>query len=206
MKKLLFFVGLVLVITACNKQDPAPKTNGNNGSNNSVITNSTITYINDSFTPVVITIKNNTQTINPGSQVLYSGAPGSSSSGTATTSGHTNQGNVVGLVLTFTLNDIFPKSGNLNSNLDIGSDVFFLKIQNKSSVPITRLYVNYLLVAQTVDDIQINNDGLIYSIGYYNAYSNSNVRAESNYNNSYWYWSGFPSLNKVNQSQTIVAN
>lgn len=210
MKKLILLFGFILLLAACKKNDPAPNSNtsnGNNGSsgnnNNSNNTNTTITYINNTFTPIVITVNNNKQTINPGSNITYSSAPGSAAVGTATTSGHTTSGTVVGLTLSYTINDVFPQSGNLNSNLNVTSNYFFLKIQNTSSVTAIKLYVNYLLTAQTVDNIQIPNDGVTYSIGYYSAYTNSNVRLESS--SSYWYWASLPFTNTTNQSVTLNA-
>lgn len=202
---------LLFAISCSKKQDPGPDNSNNNqsggntsngGNNNS--TNATINYINASFTIVSITINNQTQSIAPGGKVQYTGIAGTTLTGTATTSGQTVQGTLVGNVITWNLSNVFPASGNLNFTLNVGADSFFLKMQNKSSTSIIRLYVNYQLVSQTLDNITVNNDGLLYGIGYYKAFSNSNVRAESA--NSYWYWGPVSLPNTQNQSVTLTAD
>ena len=86
----------------------------------------------------------------------------------------------------------------------MGTNYFYLKLVNSSAAPITKLYVNYGLQAQTLDNITIPNDGKTYSIGYYSAYSNSNARAENA--TSYWYWASLSLANTQNQSITLTAN
>ena len=124
--------------------------------------------------------------------------------GTATTSGKTSSGTTVGSTMSWTLNNTFPTSGNLNSNLNVGGDYFFLKVKNASPKSINKVYVNYGLVNQTLDNVVIANDSQTYNLGYYKAFSNSNVRGE---NGTYaWSWNTLSLPFTQNQSFTVVAN
>jgi hypothetical protein len=79
-----------------------------------------------------------------------------------------------------------------------------LKVINTSTKPILKLYVNYGLVAQTLDNITIPNDGLTYTLGYYQAYSNSNVRAENG--TTFWNWNPLNLPFTNNQVKILTAN
>lgn len=177
---------------------------GNSGNNGTGQT-STITFTNPTFTPIDITFNGQTKTAPVGGNAIFTGKANSDGTGAASTSGKISSGTLVGSLLTwntFTLK--FPSAGtNKNSPLNVGSDFFFLKMKNTSSYTIRKVYVNYGLQAQSVDNITIPNDGVVYNLGYYKAYSNSNVRAESgNYS-----WS-FNTLNLAftnNQSTLLNA-
>ena len=168
LKRISLYISIVMLLTiaGCQKEDPAP-------------TSSTITYSNNTSTPIKIVIGSQTQTIASKGQVVLTGKPGSVLSGTASTSGVTSSGGQVGNLMTWTLDDTYPSTGNLTINMNVSTDFFFLEITNKSSFPISKVYVNYKLISQTVDNISIPADGKTYSIGYYKAFSNSNVRAEA---------------------------
>lgn len=177
-------------------------TGGNNGTGQT----STITFTNPVYTPIEITFNGQTKTAPVGGNAVFSGSANTSGTGTASTSGKSSSGTQVGLLLTwnnFTMT--FPAAGtNLNSPLNVGSEFFFLKMKNTSSYSLQKVYVNYGLQSQTVDNVSIPNDGAIYNLGYYKAYTNSNIRAESG--NNYW---SFNSLNLSftnNQSTILSAN
>jgi hypothetical protein len=193
-----------------NPKGPCYGTTGSNlGSTSETGTGSgsqsSITYKNDTFTPVDITVNSSSKTISPGSTTSFSGEPNAAASGSANTSGKTSQGTQVGLLMSWGFNDNFPASGNKIVNLDIAGQYFFLRIKNNNATTsFNKLYVNYGLVDQTVDNISIPNDGNLYNIGYYKAYSNSNVRAENG--NLYWFWSSLNLPFSQNQSISIVAN
>ncbi|HTI10611.1 MAG TPA: hypothetical protein VL832_18710, partial [Puia sp.] len=172
--------------------------NGNGGSG------TTLTYINDTYTTISMVANNQTQTIAPGASLVFTGTAGSSFSASASTSGKTSSGTQVGLLLSWTLSNTFPGSGNFSTKLDAGSNYFFLKIINRSSLAMTKLYVNYGLQPQTLDNITIPNDGLTYNIGYYSAYTNSNARAENG--NTYWYWSTLNLPGTLNQATILTGN
>ncbi len=163
-----------------------------------------VEYFNDTYTPIIITAGGNTNTIPVGGSITYTGSYGDKLTGTATTSGTTSNGSVVGITLSWTLDVNFPATGTLQQPLDVQSDYFFLQIANTSPYSIQRVYVNYGLNAQTVDNITIPNNGVVYGTGYYEAYTNSNARLESA--TSYWYFSPLALSFTDNQVVTITAN
>jgi len=168
-------------------------------------TTSTITINNPTFTTIELTFNGQSRSIAPGGSVVFTEEEYSSAYGTATTAGYTTTGTQIGLRLSWTINDAFPAANNnriLTLNTD--PDMFFLKIQNVSTKSIQKVYSNYGLAYQTIDNILIPNDGNTYSLGYYKAFTNSNVRAESA--SSYWYWSPLGLTFTNNQSKTLVAN
>ncbi len=145
----------------------------------------TITLNNKAFTPISVSVAGVTGTIPVGQSISFSGPPGSSVSVSGSTSGQTTSGTLVGLLLTWSFSTSFPDNGDNPSDMNVGVDYFFLKIVNLSSYSITKVYVNYNLVPQTLDNIIIPPDGNTYNIGYYGAYSNSNVRLEGS--SGFWY-------------------
>jgi hypothetical protein len=166
---------------------------------------STITFINPAFTPIDITFNGQAKTAPVGGSAIFTGTANTAGTGTASTSGKTSSGTQVGLLLTwnsFTLT--FPSAGtNLNSPLNVGGEYFFLKMSNTSGLTIQKVYVNYNTVSQTLDNISIPNNGITYNIGYYKAFSNSNVRAESG--SSDWTWNTLNLTSTKNQTRTVQA-
>lgn len=183
---------------------------GNNGGNNggggngTGTTTSTITFKNPTYTKMTITFDNTTKIADPGQSVVFSGKPGTPATGQAKTSGVTSSNTQVGLLLSWNLNETFPATGNRDVTLNVGSEYFFLKITNNSTKPINKVYVNYGLTNQTVDNVTLSNNGINYSLGYYKAFTNSNVRAENG--NTYWSWSSLSLPFTINQSKTVIAN
>lgn len=223
MKTSIYFFAtflFLLIFASCNKsKDPTPdsqtNTSGSSGSSGSGSTSgggstgggtstSTITYVNASFTAINITVNGAAKTIAAGSNVVYTGTPNAAATGIASTSGKTTSGTIVGNTISWALSNVFPASGNSTSTLNVGGDSFFLKVKNTSSKPITKLYVNYGLTNQTLDNVTIANDSQAYGLGYYKAYSNSNVRAENA--TTYWSWNSFGLTAAQNQSVTVTAN
>jgi hypothetical protein len=186
----LFCVSLL----ACSKSAPSVGVVDNQ---------STITFSNPTYTPIIITFNNQTLTIPSGSSVTYSSSAGTIGTGTASTSGVTNSGTQVGELLTWNLDYPFPApQANSTVALNEGSTYFFLKIINNASVPMTGIYVNYGYNNQTFDNVTVPNNGIVTSVGYYYAFTNSNVRATSAIG-TYWYW---PNLNLpfLNNQLSIV--
>lgn len=179
------------------------KANGAVGTNSFtqsvVITNSyqtTIRYYNYTATPITISVNGKTQTIKGAGLGLvevpyidFMGEPSSAAGGSAFTSGLTSNGTQIGAKISWTISNTFPSVavGNLIVKLNVSSSYFFVYVTNASNLTISKLYSNFELTSQTLDNIFIPNDGKLYSMGYYNAYSNSNVRLEAS-NGSYWYW------------------
>jgi Family of unknown function (DUF6252) len=163
-------------------------------------TNTTINYQNNSFTDISITVNNLTQIIHSKGIVSFVGASNSLASGTANTSGKTSSGTQVGLLISWNINNTFPATGATTISFDIPSTYFFLNIANNSSYTVQKVYVNYGLLDQTLDNITFGSG--TFGIGYYKAYSNSNVRCESN--STYWSISSLSLPNTINQSTTIT--
>ncbi len=160
------------------------KGSGGGGTNNS-----TITFTNTSYTDVTISFNGFTKIASPSGSAVFEGTPGKYVSGTATTSGKTKSGNQVGLLLTWNLNYSFPSIGNQSIELSVQSNLFFLQIRNNGTTNLSPLYVNYGLQSEIKDNIIIPNDRQLYSLGYYKAFSNSNVRLyRENNQQQYVYW------------------
>lgn len=165
---------------------------------------STIKFINSTYTTIDITFNSETRSILPGGTASFTSNVGSYATGNASTSGKTSIGTQVGLLMTWSLSETFPGSGVTNEvTLDVTSTYFFLKIQNTSTKSIQKVYVNYGLTNQTIDNISIPNDGVTYFIGYYRAYSNSNVRAENG--TTIWNWNPISLSFTTNQSKILNA-
>jgi PKD repeat protein len=149
-------------------------------SNKVTITNvqGSITYYNTTQTSLTITVNGQTQTAATNASVTFYGSPNSTATGTALAFGTTSNGAQVGLKLSISINDTFTATGK-SVNLQIGSSFFFLQLKNSWTYPITKVYINYGLADQTLDNITIPNDGQTYGLGYYKGLSNSNVRFEN---------------------------
>lgn len=167
-------------------------------------TNTTITFANKSFLPIDITFNGETKVIPFNGSTTFTGKAGSRATGTASCANKTTQGDQIGLKVSWNLDATFPTSGGSTTNLNVGTELFFLKFQNKSGKEITKLLVNYGLQSQTQDNIKIPADEKQYNIGYYKAFSNSNVRAENN--NGVWSWPNLSLPFTLNQSQLVIAN
>ncbi len=139
-----------------------------------------VTFFNSTHTTMSVTAYNVTRSIAPNDSTIYTLSTNPRSLVfSATTSGKTSGGTVVGLVLAW------GGSGNpidvstmtsASLNLQVSSTYFFMYISN-SGAALGPLYVNYGLTDQTVDNIYLPSDGVKYSIGYYRAHSGAIVRA-----------------------------
>lgn len=167
---------------------------------------STITFMNPTFTPIDITFNGQNKTAPVGGSAVFTGTANAAKTGNASTSGKTSNGTLIGLPIVWNnINLSFPAAGgNLNYTLNIGPDFFFLKMVNTSTLAIQKVYVNYGLQSQTLDNISIPNNGNTYGTGYYKAFSNSNVRAENG--NIFWFWNPLNLPFTNNQSKTVQAN
>jgi hypothetical protein len=178
--------------------------NGGGGGGGGGNGQSTITFINPAFTPIDITFNGENKTAPIGGKAVFSGPQNTIKTGNASTSGKTSQGTQVGLFLSWDFSISFPVSGsNIDYTLDVSSDYFFLKMINNSSFSITQVYVNYGLQSQTFDNITIQNNGSTYSLGYYKAFTNSNVRAEDGQH--IWSWNQLNLHFTKNQAITVQA-
>lgn len=196
--KTLFTTALLVSITLLN-------TNCKKALEDIINPKGKIIYSNPTATTISLNINGETRSIAPGGSTEFTGTASALATGTASTSGKSASGSVIGKVMTWNINDYFPAGGgSIDYALNVGSEYFFLKVINVSTKVIQKLYVNYGLIGQTLDNITIPNDGLTYTLGYYDAYINSNVRAESGV--TFWFWNplGLPFTN--NQVKTLTAN
>ncbi len=168
--------------------------------------NSSITYTNDTYTPINITVGGSAAVINAGTSVSFIGAAGTAVNVTAYTSGTTSTGSQVGDLISWSFTDNFPTDGDaLTEPLDVSAAYFYLYMKNtNASESINAIYVNYGSSQQTVDNVTVPNDGNVYGIGYYLAYSNTEVYATGSAS-SYWTW--YPAIpNVANATVTLTAN
>ena len=140
-----------------------------------------VSYRNNTFTPVNISI-NGTNTIIPvGGTVSFSGTYGSIASGIAYTSasaplGVGGSGGSIGEVINWQFSAPFPASDTLKDTINVGATYFFLRLTNKSSYNIINYKVNSGFThGASYEDVTVPNNGVSYDLGYYLAYSNSNI-------------------------------
>jgi hypothetical protein len=129
-----------------------------------------------------------TKTITPGSSVTYYSVQGTSVYYSAYTYGTTTSGTQVGLEIDWS-GTLTLTGGTASYNLNVPSTYFYIYITNNGTHYLQYLYVNYGLVSQTYDNIIIYNNSVKNKIGYYKAYTNSNVRIYWQDNTNYYaYW------------------
>ena len=196
-----------LIYTSCNKATCTGIVCENNGTcSNGVCTcpsgfsgtfcetaaSSVITFRNNTFTPVSITINGVGQTIPVGGTVAYTGLYGTIASGGASTSSSTPFGintadGTLGSVIVWNKNIPFPVSDTLRDTLNVGRSYFFLRLVNNSAYGIIDYYVNYAFeYGSYYYDATIPNDGRTYDMGYYLAYSSSNVQTQNSKSGVVW--------------------
>ena len=87
-------------------------------------------------------------------------------------------------------------------------DLVFLKMRNTGHHGLQPLCVNYGLTDQTMDDITIPGNGVLYNTGYYKAFTNTRVQANwLDMPSDYTYWEQGHHFNfpwKENQSVTLL--
>jgi len=176
--------------------------------------NSFISYKNNTFTPITLVITNGaTHVIPVGQSFAVEGTYGTAVVGTATTSGTAsslgvdNAGGVIGLSINWAINNNFPSGtgDTLKQSLDVGATYFFLRMANKSAQNILDYYVNVnFSYGSTYQDVTVPNNGVTYDMGYYLAYSSSNVQTQSSNSRIVWMPVTLPFTN--NQSFTVTIN
>jgi PKD repeat protein len=153
-----------------------------------------VTFNNPVFTDIYITFNNSTQIISPGSSVTFYAVPNGYESLWAYTMGTTTSGTQIGVKIEWE-HTVELLGGSSTFILIITSNHFFMYMKNYGTHDLTPLYVNYGLSSETVDNILIPNDNVLYRIGYYETWTNTEVRAyyqdmPSYY--TYWYNIDFP--------------
>jgi len=171
----------------------------------------TVSFTNQIFTPINILILNyGSRTIPVGGSVdyVFDTNPGSIRV-TASTSGKTDAGTQIGELVSwqYTLN--VTGQTELTYNLTLSSSMFYMYMQNTGTKDLTPIYVNYGLADQIIEsDFHIPPDNIKYDIGYYKAFTNTEVRAYySGEPASYTYWQQgvhFTLPFTQNQSVTLI--
>ncbi|OFX83323.1 MAG: hypothetical protein A2W99_12065 [Bacteroidetes bacterium GWF2_33_16] len=163
----------------------------NDGGENEIIKYDYINIVkfnNPLFTDIDVTVGDITQTVSPDSYTMFGQIENSSVSYYAETSGRTTSNTLIGILISW------DYTVDLNSystyNLILTSSYVFIYIANNSSYILSPFYVNYgNSTYQTTDNIEIPNNGVEYSTGYYRAFSGMEIRAYYKYYpTQYTYW------------------
>ena len=83
--------------------------------------------------------------------------------------------------------DIEVGNNDINDNLFTDGSLFFINLRNSSVYTLNDFYVNYELTSEIGCALDMPNNSVWYPIGYFNAWSNSNVRFESDETSTSWY-------------------
>jgi hypothetical protein len=166
--------------------------------NISIVNAFPVTFINTVYTPINITILGATLTATSSdSAIFYLSTNPRSLVFTASTSGKTSSGTQVGLLISWggTSNPVNVSAyTSVRVSLQASSTYFFMYMTNTGKTTLGPIYVNYGLSGQTRDNVSVPGDGVMYSIGYYKAFTNTVVRAYWSYpTTSYTSWTpSFP--------------
>ncbi len=167
-----------------------------------------VTFINTTHTSMSITAYSVTRTVAVNDSTIYTLSTNPRSLVfTASTSGKTTGGTVIGVTLNWGGSGNPINVSSLTSArlyLQVPSTYFYMYMKNTGSQALGPIYVNYGLTDQTVDHISVPNGGATYNIGYYKAYTNTIVRAYwTSPSTSYSYWSSIPFPWTVNQAMLL---
>lgn len=184
--------------------NPSPNPNPNPNPNPGNSTKTVLNFRNNTFTSIAISLDGQAFLISPGTAFSFQGTASSQAFYSARTSGKTSSGTQVGLEIQWSGTFSYPATGTQSINFDVPGNYFYLKVVNNSAIAMNKVYVNYGLTSETVDNVVIANNGQVFGLGYYAAYSNSNVRAENG--NTYWAWNNLGLTGASNQSVTLQGN
>jgi hypothetical protein len=166
-----------------------------------------VTFINTTRTPISVTAYRVTRTIDVNDSTIYTLSTNPRNLiFTASTSGKTSTGTVIGLTLSWggSSNPINVSSLTyVRISLEVPSTYFFMYMRNwgKKNTYLGPIYVNYGTSDQTTDNVSVPPDSLVYSIGYYKAFTSTVVRAYwSSPTTSYTQWSSIPFPWTTNQA------
>jgi hypothetical protein len=139
-----------------------------------------VTFNNHVFTPIVLNVDGVTKAVPALGSVTftYQGNPGNINY-SGTTSGKTTTGTPIGLTMSWLNTRSVAGMSSWTEDLILTPSYFFIYVNNCSvnGALTGPFYVNYGLVAQTQDNISIPSSCVNSPIGYYNAFTNTEVRA-----------------------------
>ncbi|GEM_PF-5619490 len=139
----------------------------------------TLTFTNPLYTDIDITVSgagSKTAAVGGSAVYTFSSNPGTISF-SAQTSGKSSNGTQIGLKMSWSGSDDVSSLSDKTYNLILTSDYFFLYLQNNGGANLNPIYVNYDTQDQTVDDVVIPNDNKVYPMGYYKAFSSTEIVA-----------------------------
>ncbi len=226
---LMTTIGGTVIVTSCSKSSCSGLVCQNGGSCSSgkcscpagfsgtfcqFHANTAIQYVNNTFTPITISVNGVIQTIVAnGGTVAFKGASGSAATGSASTSGTASSlgistdGGVIGLPINWSINNIFPNTDTLRVPLDVGATYFFLRMINNRSTNIINFYVNVdFPYGNFYQDVTVPNSGNTYDLGYYLAYPGGNVQAQTSDSKVIWMPVNLPQPFGSNQVYTVTIN
>ena len=168
---------------------------------------STIVYINNTFTPLSVTVNNETHVLSAsGGFASFTGNAGSTAAVSAFTSGTNDSGKQVGELVTWSFTNNFPTGGaSLNVPVNVPADYFYLKMANADNYVPSVNFVqvnggNQVLVSATVS---VPNNANTYGIGYYKVSPSTHVYAAASSGGGNWTFTVSPA-NSLNASATVI--
>lgn len=170
-----------------------------------------IVYKNNTFTPISITVNDLALTIPVHGSVSFSGRSGSLATGGAVTSGEASWlgisagGGVIGQMINWKIDNTFPLKDTLYQALDVGATYFFLRMVNSTGQNVINYDVNYDRTnGEQLENVTVPNTGSTYDMGYYFAYSNSDIKITTAASGTYTYGISVPGTS--NQTVTVTVH
>lgn len=137
---------------------------------------SSIVYINNTFTTMNMMVNDTKYKVPVGGTVAYPAQAGTTVTVSATTAYTNTAGKVVGEIISWSFIDTLPANGAYNHPLNVDPSYFYLKIANGDNYDtIVSIQVNYQTTNETTDSMLIPNDGTPYIIGYYKAFTGTKI-------------------------------
>ncbi|MFH1842740.1 MAG: hypothetical protein ABIF77_05990 [bacterium] len=170
----------------------------------------TLVFHNPVYTPIDVTVTTDdkaeaVESVAPGDsvEIYYPVNPGSITV-VGTTSGHTTTDDQIGLSLRWDIERGVADLTRLSYNLVVPSDYCFLFFRNSGTEDLWPIYVNYGTSYQTIDNIVIPNDNILYQTGYYRVFASTIVRGYFPNGTTYIYWQNIDWDMVDNQSATLL--
>lgn len=142
-------------------------------------TKTNVAFNNKIYTVISVTCNGETKNVPVGGSVTFYDVKGSTVSYTGSSKGTTTSGAQVGLSMSWS-SSITLSGGATSLDLITSKDYFYLKVKNSGWSTLYDLYVNYGLSSQSYDNVTFPYSSTlpnpVYETGYYNAWTNSNVR------------------------------
>jgi len=140
---------------------------------------STIIYVNNTYTPMTVTVNNVSHVLSPiGGFQSFTGPAGGKAVVTAAACGLSDSGTQVGEMINWAFTDTFPSNGaGLTVPINVPDSFFYLKMANADGLiaSFNLIKVNCQTSSEITDTIALPNNGSIHGIGYFKRMSNTQV-------------------------------